>query len=99
MINFISASMTNQRFSNEHSALRDDAITKINEIIRKAREFPIVVPRALFTDIESVKYELLRKLREESGWQIAMERPETIVEDGGLYVYINPPYRREETKK
>lgn len=70
MSNFTHVNEVIKRLADEHKTLRDKAVENVNKIIRAATEFPIKVPKSLFTDIAVVRHELMRKLREESGWEV-----------------------------
>lgn len=70
MTSFITATSVNTRFANANAEAMDKAIRDINEVIKKADSFPIRVPGSLFPAPPSVRYELIRKLRDEAGWAV-----------------------------
>lgn len=99
--NIVTAAETNRRFADAHKELRRSAVCEINKLIRKAERFPIEVPRALLTDVPEVRAELLRKLREESGWRVTVgPDPDAIQTDNdGLNYYLWHPHIRHKEGK
>jgi hypothetical protein len=108
--NFITSQETNRRIALQNREAMDKAVEEINKIIRLADGFPIAVPRALFTDNNAVKWELLRKLREDSHWVVEDRAMGPIVVPVAGGAVIAPPseknyylyhkdMRREEVSK
>lgn len=106
MINFISADDTNRRIAQQNKEAIEKAVNDVNKLIREADNFPVIVPRSLFPDQPSVKYELFRKLREESGWVVEERgpapvpvKPDEIQLPGKYYYLYHKGMRREEQSK
>lgn len=105
MKNFITATDTNTRFASEHAKLRDNAVHEINQLIAKASEFPVLVPKALFTDNLTVKHELMRKLSQESHWEIVDGEELVVAPHPGprkldhYYLYYRPVRRDTELQR
>lgn len=87
MKNFVTAAETVQRLSNEHATLRDQAVEKINALIRESKHLPVYVLEHHFTQVDAVRMHLLRKLREEAGWSV--HGPDDTVH-GRCYVLTHP---------
>ena len=105
--NFITAAVTNQRLAQQHKEFMLKAIDTVNRIIKEATCFPVIIPKTVFGEIAVVRQELLRKLREESGWEIEGggesifgQGYDVLRTSGDDFVYLyNPPVRREELKQ
>lgn len=99
-LNFITANETNRRLVEEHAKVRDEAVNAINKIIRDAQALPVAVPKKLFTDVDCVRAELLRKLRDEAGWRVSSDQDGAVQGSPDGFVWLDHPYygKREEGK-
>jgi len=95
MKGFITAELTNRRFSDEHRVLRDTAIQQINDVIKAAKEFPVAVPVDLFTGVACVRHELLRQLKE-AGWEVESDYGAYVEQPIKCYFLFHRPLRIEE---
>lgn len=69
MSTFVSFVQVNKRVAERNRETMDKAVTEINRLLQAADALPVRVPCALFSDIPSVHTELLRRMRDESGWR------------------------------
>jgi hypothetical protein len=93
--NFITFSDANKRLSDKYSEMREKAVEEINKLIKAAEELPVKIPMSLIPQIDSVRRELMRKLREEAGWHVQFVGDNTGVDfskevtaDGAKYILL-----------
>jgi hypothetical protein len=70
---FRTRNQTVMRIASKHVAVISKAIEEINAVIDAHEDHPIKFDASLLGDIESVRQELIRKLKEEACWSISFE--------------------------
>lgn len=69
----ITKNQTLMRISSRFTQETSQAIDKINAVISKAEDWPIRFPASHLGTIETVRHELIRKLKDEAGWVVTFE--------------------------
>jgi hypothetical protein len=67
---FVTRDQTVARIASRHTSEIVKAVEDINKVIKEAPDLPVKVPAGLLTSIDSVRAELIRKLRQEAHWVV-----------------------------
>lgn len=71
MSSFVTRDETISRHASRHASEMARAVDAINKLIRTSEALPIDIPIDVFPKTDCVRHEVIRQLRESSGWKVS----------------------------